>query len=117
VSCGAQACEEKGERPARASQRAPSGARPSWRSSPNELVFDPSLLFENVFLIPIAGGSKEVAKLIFDYESDFKAKDVRWNKTSPESRAYFSDEYKKERNEMSQQDLAIYKKLTSLVKT
>tara|TARA_R110002167_G_scaffold310123_3_gene514997 strand:+ start:2029 stop:3189 length:1161 start_codon:yes stop_codon:yes gene_type:complete len=64
----------------------------------------------NVFLIPIAGGSKEVAKLIFDYESDFKAKDVRWSKTSPESRAYFSDEYKKERNEMSQQDLAIYKK-------
>lgn len=64
----------------------------------------------NVFLIPIAGGSKEAAKLIFNYESDFESKDVTWSNASPEHRKYFSDEYKKERNDMSQQDLAIYKK-------
>ena len=63
----------------------------------------------NVYLIPIAGGKHEAAKLIFGHEAGHTKKDLTYSKQKDKGDASFYEEEGINRNYMTGQDIAIFK--------
>lgn len=63
----------------------------------------------NVYLIPIAGGAQEAAKLIFGYNPGYNRKDYVYNKSDNNRQFYKSTGRDKGLKDMSSDDIYIYK--------
>lgn len=63
-----------------------------------------------VYIIPIAGGKKEAAKLLFGYDEGFTREDMVYSRQSPETQKRVYHDRGIERKQMSQQDVDLYKR-------